>query len=452
MRTILAIALQSARAAVRSRLVATLFIVLALAVIGLPLSVKGDGTLGGEIHVLLHYTLRLVTIILGTATLWASCATIAMEIQDRTLRLVVVKPVRPAQLWIGKWFGLILVNAILLAVAGSVILGLLAWRVRPSRTDPVERENVMNTVLTARREVPANPALIEAEVKRRFQTMANEGKIPQDRSPDQILTHLRKNLGNVSVTPGTRRVWEFDLPDRARALKHGAQLAFRILPGDRSRSTINGTWHIRCGMTATTVQHTVSSAGPHIQHVIIPASTLLPGQTLVAEFANAAGPESSPVIIDLRDGVRLLIPEGSFGMNIARALVILGAQLALLAAIGLSVGSLLSFPVATFVAVTLLIMAPLVQYAADTNAGDRDHHGHEHQSSAFETVGRTIAKGLDYIVSPIAATDPLPRLANGLVVSWKHTLTAALVLLLGLPALLACVSVLLFHRREIALY
>ena len=101
MNRILAIAGIAIRNAVRSRVVIILLGILLLVIIGLPLTVKGDGTIAGQVRILLSYTLGFVSFILSLATLWAGCAAVSLEIQEKQIHLVVTKPVRRVQIWLG---------------------------------------------------------------------------------------------------------------------------------------------------------------------------------------------------------------------------------------------------------------------------------------------------------------------------------------------------------------
>src|SRR5436190_16992898 len=118
MSKVLAIAGIAIRNAIRSRVVVVLLGLLLVAIVALPLTIKGDGTIAGTVQVLLRYTLGAVTIILSIATLWAGCAAISMEVQEHQVHLVVTKPVYRAQLWLGKWLGLFILNTVLLTLAG----------------------------------------------------------------------------------------------------------------------------------------------------------------------------------------------------------------------------------------------------------------------------------------------------------------------------------------------
>ena len=109
------------RSAIRSRVVGVLLCLLLLAIIGLPLTVKGDGTLTGEVQVLLTYTLGAVTMILSIATLWAGCAAVSTEVEEKQIHLILTKPVNRFEVWLGKWLGLVTLNAVLLLVSGAGI-------------------------------------------------------------------------------------------------------------------------------------------------------------------------------------------------------------------------------------------------------------------------------------------------------------------------------------------
>ena len=121
MRRVWAIARQTLRLAVRSKLVLTLLALLLAAIVAVPLQVKGDGTLKGEVQVLLTYSLGLAWVLLSMATLWAGCAAISAEIRGKQAHVLLSLPVHRWQVWLGKWLGLTVLNALLLAAAGLLL-------------------------------------------------------------------------------------------------------------------------------------------------------------------------------------------------------------------------------------------------------------------------------------------------------------------------------------------
>jgi len=58
-------------------------------------------------QVQLTYTLSAVTALLGLATLWLACGTLARDIEECQMQVVVTKPIARWQIWVGKWLGLL---------------------------------------------------------------------------------------------------------------------------------------------------------------------------------------------------------------------------------------------------------------------------------------------------------------------------------------------------------
>src|SRR5256885_12787359 len=124
MQRLLAITWLTWKAAFRFRLFLVIAVLLLAAVVGLPLLIKDDGTAQGFTQILITYTLSTVTGLLGLSTLWLSCGTLARDIEECQLQMVAVKPVARWQIWLGKWLGIMSLNAALLAISGASIYAL----------------------------------------------------------------------------------------------------------------------------------------------------------------------------------------------------------------------------------------------------------------------------------------------------------------------------------------
>src|SRR5213076_3364983 len=99
------------KAALRFRLFIVVTALLLLAVVGLPILIKDDGTARGFTQILLTYTLSSITGLLGLSTLWLSCGTLARDIEENQMQVVSVKPIARWQIWLGKWLGIVSLNA-----------------------------------------------------------------------------------------------------------------------------------------------------------------------------------------------------------------------------------------------------------------------------------------------------------------------------------------------------
>src|SRR4026208_1108771 len=110
MQRLLAIISLTWKAAFRFRLFWVLAGLLLCSVVLLPLLIKDDGTARGFIQIMLTYTLSGVTALLGFSTLWLACGTLARDIEDCSMQIVVVKPIARWQIWLGQRLGILLPN------------------------------------------------------------------------------------------------------------------------------------------------------------------------------------------------------------------------------------------------------------------------------------------------------------------------------------------------------
>src|SRR5439155_10248520 len=148
MQRLLAIACLTWKAAFRFRLFVVITALLLGSVVALPLLIKDDGTARGFTQILLTYTLSTITGLLGLSTLWLACGTLARDIEECQIQVVAVKPIARWQIWLGKWLGIMSLNAALLALAGGSVYALLLWR---ANRLPAEVQQVLrNEVLVAR--------------------------------------------------------------------------------------------------------------------------------------------------------------------------------------------------------------------------------------------------------------------------------------------------------------
>jgi len=160
MQRLLAITWLTWKAAFRFRLFWVMTILLISSVVILPVVIRDDGTARGFTQILLTYTLSVVTALLGFSTLWLSCGTLARDIEENQMQMVCVKPVARWQIWLGKWLGLITLNAVLLTISGSCIFFLLKFRAE--ELPPVQQKILREEVFVARGSIKEKQADLEA--------------------------------------------------------------------------------------------------------------------------------------------------------------------------------------------------------------------------------------------------------------------------------------------------
>src|SRR6266478_4360002 len=199
MQRLLAIAWLTWKAAFRFRLFLVIAVLLLASVVGLSLLKKDDGTARGFTQIVLTYTLSTITALLGLSTLWLACGTLARDIEDCQMQMVAVKPIARWQIWLGKWLGLVGLNAALLLVAGTSVFVLLKWRA--TRLPPRQQEVLRNEVFVARGSLKEAPPDIEGMTDAAFEDALKKNPVPpQER--DALRNQLREQvIGRQQIVP-----------------------------------------------------------------------------------------------------------------------------------------------------------------------------------------------------------------------------------------------------------
>lgn len=109
------------RSAVRSKVFRFLLLLLLFCAVAVPLTIKGDGTITGEVQILLEYSTGIVGFILSASVIWMTCAEFCTDMENGQIHMIFVKPVSRLVVWAGKFTGVFLIHIVLLFIAGTVI-------------------------------------------------------------------------------------------------------------------------------------------------------------------------------------------------------------------------------------------------------------------------------------------------------------------------------------------
>ena len=464
MNGILAIAFLQIRAAIRSKLFISLMVVLFLVLIGLPLTIKGDGTMVGQLKVLLYYTLGLATLILGITTLWVSSGAISQEIESRQIHLVIVKPVHYFQIWLGKFLGLLAMNVMLLCFTGFTVLGLVYWTVSSGAGSDQEKKVLKEELLAGRRLIkPADN--LQQEARERYNILVNKGVIPADISREDVLMSIKKELlaEQTVVKPSSIKRWVIEIPDSsAYRVKDGAgkiMLRIQFSPVRTGTNSVAGKWSVGTERKPDIFSITTTNSLDGLYNLSIPiASDLMtavmaePDRKMFVEFSNDNKDKSRPVMFDRINGVKLFICESGFESNFMRALLIVLCRLSLLAALGLTASTLFSFPVATFVSFSVLMVSFLTHYFILLSEMEGDVHvAGKEEHSYWQKASEQAIRRLDNCFKPVMQTESVGPLSDGVLVPWQDVGQAVLIMIFLYSSLLGVTGVFLFKRRELAL-
>jgi hypothetical protein len=441
------------KAAFRYRLFWVLCVLLAAAVVGLPLLIKDDGTAEGMVQILLTYTLSSTAALLGFATLWLSCGTLARDVEECQMQMVAVKPIARWQIWLGKWLGLLSLNAVLLALAGASIFILLQWRA--GRLSPDQQRILREDIFVSRASARERTKDLSPDVEATFKRVVKNPSAMTDFDLAEIRKQITERLKShyTDLAPFMKRTIDIDLhtlKDRLRDKRLQLRIKFQTAnPNPDAQYTT--VWRVGPINSTRQVEFQETFPADSFQEFPLPPNSLDDQGHLWIEVGN---PNDVNLTFPMEEGIELLYPESTFGINFIRGLLVIFCWLALLASIGLAAASFLSFPVAAFVSLAVLLIglssgtvATVVEQGTIVGF-DASKGGYGHTVVDFVVV--PIFQGVLKILNMVQSFSPIDSLSSGRSIRWGQLGLAVVQIVVLLSGFFCVVGIILFTRRELA--
>ena len=152
-----------------------------------------------------------------------------------------------------------------------------------------------------------------------------------------------------------------------------------------------------------------------------------------------------------RQSLAILVPECATSVNFIRAFLVLMPLLAMLAALGLALGSLFSLPVASFCAVGLALSV----LSAGYSVSDPDILEFEDAMppTALQRVTREmsviVVRSIDFVARTATEPEPATMLADGIAVEGEEAVRSLAWNGLALPLAMLAVAAFVLERKEL---
>ncbi len=415
------IALNAIRQAVRMKF-AVLFIMLLIAlVIFVPFVLKSDGTQKGMVQITLAYSMSVLNLLLSFLVIFLSTTLFCADLRDRVVFTLDTKPVHRWQMILGKWTGIMALNLVLLAFAGTAIYGLIRYMGRPIPGREEENLVLKTEVLTSRQ-------------------MADMSMERGARGKDFIVPH------------NTEQFWLFE---NVRPHRNEQYVIVRFkhhsaLRKEHEEQGIPGIWtvgDIEKGYYQNVLSLPEGETNEFrvpVQHISDEGKLHLRWRNLSADYATVIFPHGD---------VKVLYTAGSFGANFFRSLIMVFIRLSFLSIVGLATSTFLTFPVATlltlFVFIMCLSLPSIIAMFSPAVQPPGLEQVAEGQPFMVLFMRRAVVSILR-ILPNLRAYDPVPSLSDGLMIRWRTvlgTFVSTLLLRSGLICVLGCF---VFRRRELA--
>jgi len=471
---------------VATRVVVGLIAIIMLIVIALPFRLADDTKpVRYIVQSYLGWSLTITAGLLSIMTLLLACWTLSSEIRDKQIFTVAVKPIGRGAYLIGKWLGLIAVNAVLITVAGAAIyLFTVGYLAELPPRDAVDTGALENEVLTARVALQPEPyPPIESRVRAKLDAMSRDefreigleeaanlrlGSVSEARllelgrnraveiyadlyfkqwrtvAPNETVGFLFHGLGPARDDDQMLQ-FRYNLratknPDEKKitvtVVVNGRPTYVELVPGSVSSFNIPAELVDEKGDLLVQVRNSVVMIDPQRNRYID-----MPGRDSEITFAKKSGVEAA-------EGVEILYTADHFGMNFTRGLIAIWIKLAFIAMLGLAAATFLGFPVAVLAAMMIFIAAASSEFLADSVSrfGGKSEGVEYFVNQALGAIGFALA----YTLQQYSAYQPTPLLVDGQLFAWSALARCLLWIGLVWTGLAATIGYLIFRRRELA--
>ncbi|MFQ5490195.1 MAG: ABC transporter permease [Phycisphaerae bacterium] len=418
---------------------------------------QGDGTLTGRVQAFLAYSVTTVTVLASLLSIFLS-RSLSDELVHRQMIVAMSKPVPRWEYLLGKWFGIVLLNAGLMTVAGAGIYATAVnYLARQPALNEYDRGRLDNEVLTARYGTPFAVPDHTREVNQLFDRNLEAGKYDamENFDADAEKARLKKYLDIRwrAVPPEDYREFRFNnvLCDRSADswvnIRYKAE-ANRYPPDEVLRSV----WMVgdpsKDGRVYQTPRRDV---GDRFHTISVPADAVSEDSTLLVRFWNINPYEGEPpndymFLFEGPRAVELLFSVGTFGGNLVRLLLLAQCKLMFLAAVALLFATVFSFPVACLCSMTVYALAATRSFLGDSF----DMLDDEGALGAFKEIFSWVLKALYLAVPDFSKYSATDFLVEGRNVTLAWVLSGVIHLAMIATVLSLLLGCVLFYRREVS--
>lgn len=490
---VFAIARNLLNEAVRMKISLVFIVILLILLAVIPTALNEEQPLRYRVQQWMQYGTGFGYIVLALMTVFFCAASVAFEQRDKIIWQTVTKPV-PAWAYItGKWFGVMVLNAVLLlVVSGGVFLFTQYLELQPARGEvayhriidrtsetgvrdtsireegqpdyrTLDRRLLEDQVLVARvgveplRELP-DPQRVEQAVDRRIQEMQTED--PNLEPTEALRDGLRREINEQAraferaVPLGTIRVFVFRGLEEFIGSDKELSLRYQIQAGSNDPTELytvgfrinNVNWP---PAQTETGRDGIRQVGLKITQVMsIPAGLISDEGVLVLEVYNF--PNNPQSFVFPPDGLEILYPASGYELNFTRVCTVLLIKLGFIAAVAIALSTFLSFPVAVVVTLCVLFATESAGYMAES-LGSFSTTTAEGNVLPLNAIAKPMTELVVWVFGVYTSLRPIESLSDGRLLSWGNLAYTMGAIGLWTVSTLAF-GILMFRNRELAIY
>ncbi len=455
MGSIWAVAVNTVKQTLRIKIALVFIILLAILLPIMGLTATGDGTVKGRCQTFVSYGMSLTSLLLCLLTIIASAYTLTSEIEQKQIYTTITKPVRRYQYLIGKLFGIILLDVVLLIAFCAVIYAITMSIPKVLKSTQAELVQLDSEFFTARAGLTPVEPDVTSDVREAYDRLEKTGQLPPE-----VLTNpvARKNYLNTltnrikfskfAAAVGEELTWEFHNvkpldPNQNLFIKFKYEVA--VNPPDLQ---VYGKWivgdyrQIKYGTVIQTPIYTVDRKDliRTFHEIQVPGNAVADDGFLAVGFLNVPL-NGTVVIFPPQDGLEVLYKADTFTANFLRAMLLILLRLVFLACLSLFAATFLSFPVVILLCLAIFSIATISSFVVMS---------FDYLSENVSFVYSYTAKPLMKLLPEFDKYNPTKFLVPGRLISWPFLAEAAALMICVKALLLLLLALLIFRYKEIA--
>ncbi len=462
------------REASRTRLTLLFIVVLVIGLPLLPMALDPEQPLRFRVQTFISQSFALTYVVAAILTLVLATSTVAFEIRDRQIWQLMTKPLGHFNYMVGKWLGVMLINLVIMLVAGVSIFMytqyLRTLPVAPGIEGQLDAVEVRDAVLTARKSrMPEynmlDPEQLQARVDQRIQMdteLATAEVVPPEKRREIAAEVIDNHLMSQRTIPaGGMKRYVFTGLDVARENDAALMLRFQFYILE---STTHKTYQAAFQFNDRPETIIRREYIPTMKHEILIGPDLVrPDGSIEVAVGNLyqppPGSEFGHMNFDQQD-FEIFYKVGGFEGNFLRATLISWIKLSFLAMLGITFATFLSFPVAVLASFTLFIAGTVTPYLSGSlqesqmipfeaidwsNIGMVIHW-------LFDGIVRNVGKFIVLSLGWFGEYSPRFLLVEGRHISWGAVAESLLKLVVVWTGLGLTAGWMVMRKRELATY
>ncbi len=462
------------------------FIVMILLVVPIfPIMQDFSERLQYRMQAFLTWSTLLVSVLLSLMSVCLGAWTVCSEVKNKQIYLSMSKPVRRFDYILGKWLGLILLNLVLVVVAGGGIYVFARVLEAMPAKEEADRFAIREQVLVARDAsfpMPVGDTGFNEQIQKRMKELQGSASHLYGQEKDGFNIKAFEAAKTqviaewLTVTPGNRSTYVYKGLESARKL--GGALTLRMKPNlsPRPEDDLGLMYVMINGQMATPSDRPIRVLTSTYQTYPIDIGWVKEDGTMELTLINITpsdgkSPVAPSITFSTADGLEVLYKVDTFENNLIRMMFIIWFRVVFLSIVGIMTGTFLTFPVAALLGSMVLIVAyfsgflmeSLSAYAS--MAPNAQHQGNAlldpfyalwdklstgKFNDALKQCIRMFGEMFVFFVPSFSKHDPSPLIADGRIITWDMVGNAGLMIGLVWSGLVCVFAWIFFWLKELA--